>query len=260
VIVNLVINSRDAMPAGGTLTVSTEVAEVRSLAGGEPVMPGRYAVLTVRDTGMGMDAATLARAFEPFFTTKAEGIGTGLGLATVHGIVTQMGGGVAIESEPGRGTVVRIHLPLALMEVEEAAPPPSNGANVIDGATVVVVEDDAESRGLVTRVLEASGCSVVDFACPLEALDWLADDSRIVDVLLSDIVMPGMRGPELARRVLEHRPTLQVLLVSGYSDAELDGAGADVLGGSVGFLAKPFTPRELVARIAELAAPLGAAR
>jgi PAS domain S-box-containing protein len=249
VLTNLVVNARDAMETGGTLTIETgllELGEGDERTDRWEVEPGEYVRLQVADTGHGMDEATLDRAFEPFFTTKEQGKGTGLGLATVFGIVKQSGGHVTARSEPEEGTAVDVILPRA-----EAAPVAPVRGRVeheiqepeVDGATVLVVEDEAAVRKLAVRVLERAGYTVLSAENGRKALDVL-DDHPGLDLILSDLVMPDMGGRELARRLRTARPELPVLFMSGYDEDQIqDAEGAD-------FLAKPFTPAVLTGRVA----------
>jgi signal transduction histidine kinase len=236
-ILNLALNARDAMPAGGELLIRTA-----------PDRDG--VVLEVTDDGVGMDEETRRRAFEPFFTTKEPGKGTGLGLSSVYGIVRQAGGEVTLESAPGRGTRARIRLPRA---EERAAPSEAEPerASARGGETILVVEDEPEVRELAAHALRGFGYRVLEARSGEEALArWPRADG--VDLLLTDVVMGGMRGPELAARMRAARPGLRVLYVSGYAEAESEGAAGV-------FLAKPFRPEALAARVREaLAAPVPA--
>ncbi len=229
VLVNLVINARDAMQGGGRLTVSVSAT---TLAGAP------HAALTVADTGAGMDPETLARVFEPYFTTKAPGKGTGLGLATVYGIVDQAGGTITIESEPGAGTQVSVLLPMVIApEVEDATRPP----------TILIVEDEVALRKLVRRVLEGDGKRVLDAADGRAALQVLEREGGAVDLLITDVVMPGMNGPELVEEVTRRWPDLRVVYSSGYTDSRLAGRGFDE--DAVDLLRKPYTVDELRERV-----------
>jgi PAS domain S-box-containing protein len=233
VLVNLAVNARDAMPGGGTLTIRTHT-------------DGADVVLTVADTGVGMDAATRARIFEPFFTTKPVGEGTGLGLAMVYGIVQQSEGQLAVESEPGRGTTFQLTLPVtdAVPEAGVVDPAAAAAAAEEDGGgseTVLLVEDEDVVRRLTAEMLERHGYRVVAAAGPEEALQ--VDEPW--DLLLTDVVMPGMNGPELARRLVERHPQAGVLFTSGYSGA----AVADRAALGADLLEKPFTLDELARKV-----------
>ena len=261
VIVNLVVNARDAMPEGGTLTIETAlhpVPEAGRRGQDRDVPPGQYVTLSIRDTGCGMDAATMARIFEPFFTTKEPGKGTGLGLATVHGIVHQSGGHLALDSAVGRGSTFTIYLPRLQKQAGAAPGRPDSQSDLVGGSgTVLLVEDDADLRGLTSEILQASGYAVVEAADPLEALTVSDRPDLIVDLLLTDMVMPAMRGPELAARLAETRPGLAVLFMSGYSD---EGGGSARPGDPArAFLQKPFTPHDLTRAVREALATRRAA-
>jgi len=246
VLLNLLVNARDAMPEGGDIVVETGSAlvgesEVREHVGARP---GPHVFLSVTDQGVGIPPELLPRVFEPFFTTKEEGKGTGLGLATVFGIVTQGGGHIRVASEPGRGTRIAIYLP----RVDEPASRRSSHtmARVPGGSeTILLVEDQEAVRALARRVLEATGYVVFDAENGERALAIARERPRI-DLLLTDAVMPGLSGPKLAALLKERSPSLKVLLMSGYADASLVSAGE--LEGSA-FLQKPFSPRELAERV-----------
>jgi len=259
VIVNLVVNARDAMPDGGTLTIETSdrvVPEGGVRAHDRPVPTGAYVTLSIRDTGSGMDAATLARIFEPFFTTKEPGRGTGLGLSTVHGIVHQSGGYLAVESVVGRGTAFTIYLPRLLDPINVSGAGQVLVPDLVGGSeTVLLVEDDEELRRLTAEILQASGYTVLEAGDPLEALT-LCDrrDGKLIDLLLTDMVMPAMRGPELAATLSETRPGLKVLFMSGYADESVTSPQGEP---GRAFLQKPFTPHELTRAVREALASRG---
>jgi PAS domain S-box-containing protein len=250
VILNLAVNARDAMPSGGTLTIEADNVELDAqyAAGHAEVMPGPYVVLSVTDTGSGMDEATRARLFEPFFTTKELGKGTGLGLATVYGIVKQSGGHIWAYSEPDHGTVFKIYLPrveaVAGSPVERPAPTRSAGRGT---ETVLVVEDDPAVRRFVQIVLESRGYTVIAATGPQDALERVARGGEPIDLLITDIVMPGMSGVELAKRVAEVAPGLKVLFASGYTENTIVHHG--MLDPGVPFLQKPFAPAQLAERV-----------
>ena len=253
VILNLGVNARDAMPHGGTLTIRTDRARLdaknakrisRSLRAGD------YVVLTVKDTGTGMDDETKARIFEPFFTTKGPGKGTGLGLATVYGIVKQSGGGIVVDTEVGHGTTFYIYLPHERRPVERfktIAVEPPVGTNC---ETVLVVEDDEIVRELVCEVLEENGYTVLCAEDGPAAIAIANTDNNIIDLLVTDVVMPQMNGPELASRLSLSRPELRVLYVSGYSVDDIGDHG--VLKEDVQLLQKPFSPQTLLQRVREV--------
>ncbi|HSH21097.1 MAG TPA: ATP-binding protein [Candidatus Caenarcaniphilales bacterium] len=249
VIVNLAVNARDAMPDGGLLTIetldqTTEPADGEAEGDGQPA---RYAVLTVTDTGHGMDEETQAHLFEPFYTTKEQGKGTGLGLATVYGIVTHSGGTIDVQSGHGHGTTFRIVLPEADSEEILPTPTPVTGPPLTGDETVLVAEDDPTVRALVSQVLRRLGYRVLEAAAPSQAQLVAERYGGPIHMLLSDVIMPGMRGPELARRLAEVRPEMRVLFMSGYTD---DAVLADgILEGEGEFLEKPFTATTLGRRV-----------
>jgi PAS domain S-box-containing protein len=254
VLLNLVVNARDAMPRGGRLEVEAgrHRAEAPEPRAGFRLPAGDYVALRVRDTGVGMDAATRARIFEPFFTTKGVGEGTGLGLSTAYGIVKQSGGFIDVASEPGRGAAFTVYLPRLAQEAE-AARARAPGAPALPrgkGGTVLLVEDDAAVRAMTTRALESAGYRVLVARHGVEALRLAGEHPGRVDLLLTDVVMPGMSGREVASRLREARADLAVLFMSGYTGDAVERHGVPGLGSH--FLAKPFTPRELVARTSRL--------
>jgi PAS domain S-box-containing protein len=251
VLLNLAANARDAMPRGGRLTIETSnaipgEAERRAHAGGQP---GSFVRLRVSDTGVGMDEATRSRIFEPFFTTKDVGRGSGLGLATVYGIVEQSGGQIRVESAPGRGSSFEILLPTVEGEVETREPPPSPPA-IRTPATILLVEDEDSLRDIAKELLEASGYAVVAAANGAEALA-LVERHAVGDIqlLLTDVVMPGISGPALARRIRERWPGVSVLYMSGYSDEAVRKQG--LLDPGTRLLAKPFSRTTLVRSVEE---------
>ena len=245
VIMNLAVNARDAMPDGGRLTLETANVTVEApAAAGEPpdVAPGAYVMLAVSDTGIGMDAETRRRLFEPFYTTKEPGKGTGLGLATVYGIVKQSGGHIWVASEPGRGARFTIYLPVASEAADVPTPPAPD--DVPGGhETILLVEDEAEVRALVREVLQERGYRVVEAAGPREALHLASDSTRRFDLLVTDVVMPQMTGPALADLLTAEQPTMPVLFMSGYADSAVVEHG--VLQTGRAYLQKPFTPMQL---------------
>jgi CheY-like chemotaxis protein len=244
---NLAVNARDAMPAGGKLTIETGNAMLDDhyATVHQDANAGPHAVLAVSDTGVGMDAATLERVFEPFFTTKPLGSGTGLGLATVHGIVKQSGGNIWIYSEPGKGTTFKIYFPAVNAELTEAVP--SGPAKAPTGAeTILVVEDEPSLRSLVAQMLSGNGYRVITASTSVEALQ-LVEQVQEIDLLLTDLVMPNLGGRELAARVTELRPSINVLFMSGYADEAANRNGA--LNPGAPYLEKPFSAYELATRI-----------
>jgi signal transduction histidine kinase/CheY-like chemotaxis protein len=253
VIVNLVVNARDALPEGrGHITLELADAEVgdeearRQLG----VRPGRFVRVSVADDGCGMSAELRARIFEPFFTTKGPGKGTGLGLSTVYGIVRQCGGHVTVESAPGEGSVFQVFLPCVAGDVSVAEAGSRSVATRVP-RRILVVEDDRQVRDVVTRVLEAAGHTVIEAADPRLALELGAERVHSVDLLVTDVVMPAIRGDELARRLRVLRPDLRVLFISGYTGEDFVRREDDL---STGFLAKPFSPGALLEAIDGLTA------
>jgi len=251
-IVNLVVNARDAMPQGGRLTIETADVELDRgyVAGHVPTQPGPYVLLAISDTGVGMDGATKARLFEPFFTTKEPGRGTGLGLATVYGIVKQSGGYIWTYSELGHGTTFKIYLP-RVAETPEAPESTTSPPTPVRGSeTLLVVEDQQEVRKLTKRVLEARGYTVLAARNGAEALEIVAQHPSRIHLMITDVVMPGMNGRELAQHARARRSDLKVLYVSGYTgEAVLQNR---LLEPGVAFLQKPFTPDVLARKTREV--------
>jgi CheY-like chemotaxis protein len=253
VIMNLCVNARDAMPEGGTLVLETRNAEVNG-EGTHPraasrVRPGRYVLLAVTDTGSGMDAETLTHVFEPFFTTKEAGKGTGLGLSTVYGIIEKHGGHISVYSEPGKGTTFKVYLPR--IDAGAAAAPARAGpsAALRGSETVLLVEDEEIVRELSQRVLKLYGYRVVVASDGAEGLAAAERHEGKIDLLVTDVVMPRVSGPELARRLAEKRPETRVLFLSGYTER---GAGhLGVAGGKAAFLMKPFSPDAFARKVRE---------
>ena len=251
ILLNLAVNSRDAMPGGGRLTIETANVDLdegyaRTRLG---VQPGPYVALSVADTGHGMDTATQARIFEPFFTTKAPGKGAGLGLATVHGIVTQSEGHIWVDSEMGRGTTFRIHFPRAAGGADAAGPGPVFARERRGTERVLLVEDDEQVRGLARQVLEDSGYSVLEAGGPAEALEFAGRDGGI-DLLVTDVVMPEMNGVALARRINQMHPETRVLYVSGYTGDFITERG--ISGEGIHLLQKPFSLSALTTKVREV--------
>jgi nitrogen-specific signal transduction histidine kinase/ActR/RegA family two-component response regulator len=251
VLMNLAVNARDAMPGGGTLTVATGelVVSAEAAAAHPGVAPGPFVRISVMDTGVGMDAATKARIFEPFFTTKGPGKGSGLGLATVYGIVEQCGGFVEVESEFGRGAAFHVHLPRADNgsggALDREAPRESSAPR--GSETVVVAEDDRAVRTLMVGVLRGAGYAVTECEGAEEAASAASLMNRPLSILVTDVVMPDGGGAELAQRVCAWQPSARTLFVSGYSAETLDrhGLRAD----ETDILAKPFSPDALLRRV-----------
>jgi two-component system cell cycle sensor histidine kinase/response regulator CckA len=251
VLMNLAANARDAMPDGGKLTI--EVANCEMKQGGcEPadVAPGHYVTLTVTDTGAGMPPEIQSRAFDPFFTTKDLGKGTGLGLSTVYGIVKESGGSILLKSERGKGTKFRIYLPRAKEEIiERAAASRVPDESMRGSETIFLVEDQSELRSLTHKFLQGLGYNVLVAGVPGEAIQIAQQFTGTIDLLLTDVVMPGMNGRELARQLRLLYANMRVLCVSGFADQTLE---QDVLDRNDAFLAKPFLLRELATKIREL--------
>jgi PAS domain S-box-containing protein len=248
IVMNLAVNARDAMPTGGTLMVETANVELDAQYGKThlSVKPGSYVALTVSDTGTGMTQEVQARLFEPFFTTKEPGKGTGLGLATIHGIVTRSGGSIGVYSEVGRGTAFKVYFPRTDTSELVVETSPSVGRPRSGGQTVLVVEDEEGLRELARRLLQRLGYVVLLAANAEDALQ-LVERSAWIDVLLTDVVMPGASGPELARRLVAQRPALTVIYMSGYTEEAIVQHG--VLRHGITFLHKPFTSETLERKI-----------
>jgi CheY-like chemotaxis protein len=232
-LVNLALNARDAMPSGGNLVIDTEAHDDKVR-------------MRVSDSGKGMTPEVVEHAFEPFFTTKASGEGTGLGLATVYGIVTQAGGEVSIASSPGLGTTVTVLLPAAALS--SVAPAPSGSAPTHGrGETLLVVEDEAALRDVAGRILSGAGYRVLSAECGPEALALAARHEGAIDLLVSDVIMPGMLGKDLAERLSMVRPETRVLYMSGYAQPVLHTHGT--LDPGVALLEKPFTATDLLTAV-----------
>jgi len=252
VVMNLVINARDALPAGGRLTIETANVELDAeyvSTHGEGT-PGPHVLLAVSDTGMGMSPEVRARLFEPFFTTKEPGAGTGLGLATVFGVVKQSGGSIYVYSEEGAGTTFKIYLPAAQAEHAPAPAPAVEPAIARGTETIMVVEDDESVRELVRLILEGNGYRVHAVGDPADAARVCREVPSGVDLLLTDVVMPQISGRELAERLAEDNPGLRVLFMSGYSDEAVYRHG--VLSPDAAFIEKPFTERTLTRKVREV--------
>jgi two-component system cell cycle sensor histidine kinase/response regulator CckA len=250
IIVNLAVNARDAMPKGGTLTIETANVELDDHYARThlSVKPGSYVALTVSDSGIGMTPEVQARLFEPFFTTKEPGKGTGLGLATVHGIIQRSGGSVNVYSEPGKGTSFKVYFPRVDAPETVEAPPHAPRPRA-SGETVLVVDDAEGLPKLTRRLLERQGYNVLVAESAEEAFR-LFESNASIDVLLTDVVMPGASGPELTRRLVEQRPALKVIFMSGYTQEAIVRHG--VLNAGIAFLHKPFTSETLGRTIREV--------
>jgi len=260
VIVNLAVNARDAMPAGGTLTIATSAVDLGpSFVVARPgSQPGPHILLQVTDTGMGMDAETRGRVFEPFFTTKSVGKGSGLGLATVYGIVKQSGGYIDVSSEPTRGSAFTVYLPRVFDGVPAPQETPAVEPPGAGGETVLLVEDESGVRSLARRALQRFGYRVLEAGNGEEALMVARQHQEPIDLLLTDVVMPEMGGRELAHVLKRERPTTRVLYTSGYPDTA--GLQEEVQEAVVAYLPKPYTPEELAQKVRDvLDAPAPAA-
>jgi two-component system cell cycle sensor histidine kinase/response regulator CckA len=254
VIMNLVVNSRDAMPDGGTISVRTQNvlmddAEARKRP---PMTPGPYVLLSVADTGHGMSEETRAHIFEPFFTTKEVGKGTGLGLATVYGVVKQSGGFIWVDSLPGEGATFEIYLPQASEAVAKPEADVKSPAIPGGSETILVVEDEPDVRELACEFLTVSGYSVLEARNGLDALEVLSRHSGTIHLVLSDMVMPKMGGTELIARLRTLRPNTKVLLMSGYS--EYSGGPQGPVPSQTLILQKPFSLRALVEKVRDVLA------
>jgi CheY-like chemotaxis protein len=253
VLLNLVVNSRDAMPKGGLLTIET--ANVRLddayVRGHYGTKVGDYALLAVSDNGIGMDKETVAHVFEPFFTTKPLGKGTGLGLATSYGIVDQAGGFINVYSEPGRGTTFKLYLPRALAR-QPQSPKPAEPSVEIRGGVVLVVEDEELVRRATTETLVALGYRVLQASDATQAIEMCEKDEPLIDVVLTDVVMPGMNGRELQERLQKLRPGLRILFTSGYTANVMAHHG--ILESGICFIPKPFGMAELARKLRDVLA------
>jgi CheY-like chemotaxis protein len=251
-IVNLAVNARDAMPMGGRITIETGNAEIDETYAKTHmgVKPGEFVMIVVSDTGCGMDSATRQHIFEPFFTTKQRGKGTGLGLATVYGMVKQSGGDIWVYSEPGQGTTFKLYFPRVAEPVsagwsEEAGPP-----RQVAGETVMLVEDEAQVRDLEVRMLKQLGYTVLAAANGEEAMDVSHAHAGEIALLVTDVVMPNMSGKQVADAMRSRRPQLKVLFLSGYTENTISHHG--VLDSSVDFLSKPFSRETLSNKIRDI--------
>jgi PAS domain S-box-containing protein len=250
VIMNLAVNARDAMPQGGTLTIETRNVVLERVDASWGIDPGAYTVLTISDTGIGMDAATRAQAFDPFFTTKPVGQGTGLGLSTVYGIVKQSGGHISVYSEPSLGSRFEVYLP----QVAPADAAPMLGPALArfprGSETIVLVDDDEGVRAVSRRILQRAGYTVLSAPDGFEALRMIGESDGQVQLLVTDVVMPGLGGRDLVTRVRDTYPDLRVLFVSGYTEEGVRRHG--VLDAESAFLEKPFTAERLAQKVREV--------
>jgi nitrogen-specific signal transduction histidine kinase len=255
-ILNLAVNARDAMPDGGILTIRTKNETLEKADAAWAIRPGRYAMLSVSDTGHGMDVTTQARVFEPFFTTKPQGQGTGLGLAMVYGIVKQSGGHVWVESKPDEGTTFTVYLPQpsqvdagAFRAGPRAAGEP-HPAHARGGETILLVDDEEAVRSSARRALERAGYDVIAASDGSDALRLFTEHDGGIHMVVTDVVMPGLSGRELVGRLRIMRPKLRVLFVSGYTEEGVRRQG--VLEPGAAYLEKPFTPEKLLRKVREV--------
>src|SRR3989449_1606818 len=253
IVLNLVVNARDAMPNGGKLRIQTGnvLLEKDSAQAGAVVPSGRFVLLEVTDTGTGMDQQTQTHIFEPFFTTKAVGEGTGLGLATVYAIVKQSNGHIEVQSTLGQGSSFKIYLPATRQAGAELEPGKEMAKTAFSGATVLVVEDARPLRDVICETLTGSGCTVLSARDGQEALRVFSERKSTVDLLLTDVIMPGMNGPALAKEVRSLRPETKILYMTGYSGEFIQ---ADMMTPGVSFIQKPFTSVDLERKIGKMLA------
>jgi len=259
ILMNLAVNSRDAIHNGGKLTIKTysyTIHEDEIIGHVESISPGNYAVIDVTDTGSGMSKDTVSRIFEPFFTTKKVGKGTGLGLATVYGIIKQSNGGIEVDSQIGKGTTFRIYFPLIepveeeVFEHEKVEITPIVSSSVDKQYTILLVEDQEMVRDLVTEILEDEGFKVITAYNGLNALEVTKEYTDPIDLMLTDVIMPEMNGKELAKRIEVEKPELKIIFMSGYTGEEMRNRG--VLEPGTNFIQKPFAPDSLVDKVREV--------
>jgi CheY-like chemotaxis protein len=246
------VNARDAMPEGGRLTIESRNVdlEAEQVEHDPDVEPGRYLLVSIVDTGHGMDEATKARIFEPFFTTKAAGVGTGLGLPMVYGFIKQSGGHIEVSSEVGRGTTFRIYLPRSMDATRPAARAAESRVRATGTETVLLAEDEEAVRRLASRVLQSSGYTVLEAKNGEEAVAISEQHEGAIDLLVTDLVMPRMSGRQLAAAMSLARPSMRVLFMSGYTEQVL--RRPDTPEPSVAFLQKPFSPSDLARKVREV--------
>jgi two-component system, cell cycle sensor histidine kinase and response regulator CckA len=250
VILNLGVNARDAMAGGGTLTIRTANVDLDEIFASNHIgmEPGPYTLLQVTDSGVGMDDATKERVFDPFFTTKGDG--TGLGLATVYGIVKQSGGHIWLYSEPGMGTTFKIYFPITEESVGDSLPAQIEPRSFEGPETILLVEDDDAVRPLVAQALRLYGYTVLEAGNGQQALDIAEHERNAIDLLLTDVVMPGMNGRELAEQLLAEQPTLHVLYTSGYPADTIIRHG--IAEATAAYLEKPYLPDDLAHKIRDI--------
>lgn len=252
ILINLAVNARDAMPGGGRLTIEMSNIDFDNSYAFEhqQIVPGRYVMLSVQDTGCGMDRETQAKIFDPFFTTKELGKGTGLGLATVYGIVKQSGGYIWVYSELGKGTNFKVYLPRIEETAQPAGPNETTQLTVRGCETILLAEDSESLREVAREYLQSVGYTVLEAASGSEALQKARDFSGTIHLLLTDVVMPEISGPELASQMASFRPEIKVIFTSGYTDDAIARQG--VLDPSVAFIQKPYRPKALARKIREV--------
>jgi signal transduction histidine kinase/ActR/RegA family two-component response regulator len=249
IVLNLVVNARDAMPNGGNLRIQTKNVEKTPAQAGPGASPSRFVLLEVTDTGTGMDQQTQAHMFEPFFTTKAVGKGTGLGLATVYGIVKQSNGHIEVQSALGRGSSFQVYLPAEAQAAATLESGKEGAEPAFSGETILVVEDAAPLRDLICQALSVSGCTVLSAPEAQEALRIVSQQKGGIALLITDVIMPGMNGPALAKQVRAARPETKILYMTGYSG---EFVRSDMLIPGVSFIQKPFTPADLRRKIRKM--------
>jgi signal transduction histidine kinase len=252
VLMNLAVNARDAMPVGGLLTIETKAVTLDEhyVNTHVEVERGQYVLITVSDTGIGMCPETRARVFEPFFTTKEQGKGTGLGLSVVHGIVKQFRGKIGVYSEPHLGSVFKIYLPVVASDLVFEEKNPTTTPRLRGNETVLIVDDESAIREIAEQALKAGGYMVFCASNGNEAMQIVKGLAKPIDLLVTDVVMPGMSGRELAEKLVEIQPSIKVLYLSGYTDDSVVRHGLSH--SQVNFLQKPFTPRSLAQKIRSL--------
>jgi len=259
ILMNLAVNARDAIQNGGKLTIRTLFSEIHEedvIGEIEPLSPGEYAIIEVRDTGTGMSRETISRIFEPFFTTKEVGKGTGLGLATVYGIIKQGDGGIEVDSELGVGTTFKIYFPRCdhveeqIIESQKPDIEPVKLTSIDKQYTILLVEDQEMVQDLVTEILEDEGFKVITAYNGLNALEVTKEYTDQIDLMLTDVIMPEMNGRELAERIMVEKPQLKILFMSGYTGEEMRNRG--VLEPGTNFIQKPFSPDSLVEKVRDV--------
>lgn len=252
VVMNLVVNARDAMPEGGNLLIETKNVKFDEpyLDDHISVKPGFYAMISVTDTGIGMDSETMAKVFEPFFTTKGESKGTGLGLATTYGIVKQSSGYISVNSEPGKGSSFKVYFPCVKGEVKEHSLEESPQQLTQRTETILLVEDKDSIRRLVRRILENNGYTVIDASSGANALEKASSYQGTIHMLITDVIMPAMKGQEVAQQISKVRPDIKILYISGYADDTF--ANNEITEPGPILLSKPFTQEKLIYRVAEI--------